>query len=540
MAKAHSGDSLPLGSGARGRDIRNEQPVREPRPSVPNMLPMSAASGYSEAFAPSAPRAPGRSTPVRTDRAGFRSVLRNSQFLRLWMAQVISQTIMNATNYGLLTLIARESRSLFSTALAIVAFAAPALIFGAPAGVLVDHLDRRTVLWASNFLRAVVTLAFVISLHVNSSALAPVYVLTFLIAVVGQFFGPAEGAAIPRLVRPREIINALALFNITFTMAQAAGLVILGPLVLLLAPQFSIGLLGHSLTIMPIDSLLLLVAALYLVCVLLILSIQQKSLEPPNPEESAARLRKPSEAGQLGAVLADIWDALTFIARNLQLSVVVFQLAIAGVVTAVIAMIAPQFVTVYFHQRPEAAALVFVPAGVGLVLGAVFTPNITRRLGHGKTVFLGIIGLPLFTAAIPTAQVVYEYLRRHGFNLQTPYYAALLLLTFLMGIALDFINVPSQAKMQELSPDYIKGRVLAVQIMLFNAITIPVVLTLGHFGDLLGLNFAIGSFAVALLVAGVLSMMLWGVGVQIAARHAAQQGTARIEPRTRPRSGSMR
>ena len=53
---------------------------------------------------------------------------------------------MNAANYGLITLIATETRSLTATAGAIVAFSLPALLIGAPAGVMVDRLDRRGVL----------------------------------------------------------------------------------------------------------------------------------------------------------------------------------------------------------------------------------------------------------------------------------------------------------------------------------------------------------------------------------------------------------
>src|SRR5262249_10527020 len=147
---------------------------------------------------------------------------------------------------------------------AIVAFSVPALLFGAPAGVVVDRFDRRTVLWVSNLLRAVATGAFVVSLMIDPGALIPAYLLTFFIAVVGQFFTPAEGAAIPRLVRPKELINALALFNITFTMSQAAGLIILGPLVLLFVPAIVVDLPHLHITILPVQTLLALIALLYL------------------------------------------------------------------------------------------------------------------------------------------------------------------------------------------------------------------------------------------------------------------------------------
>src|SRR5215467_1378516 len=51
---------------------------------------------------------------------GFRSVLRNRYFLRLWLAQLISQTIQNAANYGLIILIAELTGSSTLIGLAII------------------------------------------------------------------------------------------------------------------------------------------------------------------------------------------------------------------------------------------------------------------------------------------------------------------------------------------------------------------------------------------------------------------------------------
>ncbi|MBF6592218.1 MAG: MFS transporter, partial [Ktedonobacterales bacterium] len=133
---------------------------------------------------------------------GFTSVLHNRYFLRLWMAQLISQTALNAANFGLIILIQTQVKSFTATSGAIVMFSLPALIFGAPAGVLVDRLDRRTVLWVSNLLRAIVSGLFVLSLLADQSALIQAYALAFLLATISQFFAPAEGASIPLLVHP--------------------------------------------------------------------------------------------------------------------------------------------------------------------------------------------------------------------------------------------------------------------------------------------------------------------------------------------------
>src|SRR5215469_11074951 len=210
---------------------------------------------------------------------GFRTVLRNRYFLRLWIAQLISQTIQNASNYGLIVLVATLSNKVTYTGLAIVAFALPPAIFGAPAGVLVDRFNRRSVLWISNVLRAAASIGFVVSLFVDQQALVPVLILSFITALIGQFFAPAEGATIPLLVHPEELINALALFNITFTLAQLLGLIILGPAIVLFVPQFHVGPRHFGVDVQSIESLFLIAAAFYLICALLVLSIPRKKFQ---------------------------------------------------------------------------------------------------------------------------------------------------------------------------------------------------------------------------------------------------------------------
>src|SRR5689334_7614675 len=110
---------------------------------------------------------------------GFVTLLRKRNFLRLWLAQLISMTILNASNYALLILIEEVTGSTTLIGLAIICFSIPNVLFGAPAGVFVDHMNKRRVLWASNCLRAIATFVFVISLLVNHNQLVPVYFLTF-------------------------------------------------------------------------------------------------------------------------------------------------------------------------------------------------------------------------------------------------------------------------------------------------------------------------------------------------------------------------
>ncbi|GAC1656623.1 MAG: hypothetical protein NVS4B7_00780 [Ktedonobacteraceae bacterium] len=62
---------------------------------------------------------------------GFVTLLKKKSFLRLWLAQLISMTILNASNYALLILIEEVTGSTTLVGLAIICFSLPALLFGA-------------------------------------------------------------------------------------------------------------------------------------------------------------------------------------------------------------------------------------------------------------------------------------------------------------------------------------------------------------------------------------------------------------------------
>lgn len=442
---------------------------------------------------------------------GFRTLMRNRYFLRLWLAQLISQTIMNAANYALIIVTQKSGTGSFTAAAgAIVAFSLPALLFGAPAGVLVDRFDRRMVLWVSNLLRAIACVVFAAVLFLDTTPLLPVYIIAFFIALVGQFFAPAEGAAIPLLVRRDELIHALSLFNITFTLAQAAGLIILGPLMLALIPTFYVGSGAESIAVTSRQTLFIVIAALYVVCIGLILSIPKSRMKMAQQSRDANdALFEPKEMSQIRRVYVSILQTGNFIRKDRKLLVSVCQLALGGSIVAVIAMIAPGFVEEFFNRPAELAALVFIPAGAGLVLGSAITPNAARKLGYNRTIAVGVVMLAGCAALLAGVRAVAPHVFGVPAFYDAPLYlAVMMLLTFAIGIGLDFVNVPAQTLLQERSPDWIKGRVLAVQAMLLNGVTIPFVLVMGRIADGFGLSPAILVLAGIIASAGLLSVYL--------------------------------
>jgi MFS family permease len=132
---------------------------------------------------------------------------------------------------------------------------------------------------------------------------------------------------------------------------------------------------------------------------------------------------------------------------------------------------------------------------------------VTRRLGYNPSIAVGIATLSLSAALLPVVRAVARAIFGDpAFYGAIPYLAIMLLLTFLIGIALDFVNIPAQTLMQEHSPDWIKGRVLAVQGMLLNGVTVPFVLIMGRVADIVGLRPAILILAGIIAVAGAISV----------------------------------
>jgi predicted MFS family arabinose efflux permease len=93
-------------------------------------------------------------------------LLKNTNFLKIWSAQLLSQIASNLLNFALIIrifdLAANTPFANISVSLLILSFGIPSIIFAVLAGAYVDHLDRKKVLVITNLLRAVLVLMFLL------------------------------------------------------------------------------------------------------------------------------------------------------------------------------------------------------------------------------------------------------------------------------------------------------------------------------------------------------------------------------------------
>ncbi len=446
---------------------------------------------------------------MQPNMSSFRRVLKNRNFLLLWLAQLISLTIMNAANYGIVVQVTDVTHSTLMAGLAIIAFTLPAVPFSAIAGVLVDRLDKRLVLWVSNILRTGVMLLVVVSLFMNPSNVWPLFALTFLASLIGQFFTPAEGSTIPLLVGERELMPALSLFNISLTVSQAIGFLLFGRIIAAIFPPFVVTIGSLQLHVESIEMLFVVVAVLYAVCAGLILAIPASACR-----QAHVKYRTPGERNEtrmeMGEAVRSLWrdmvEGWQIVRMDHLLYFSVIQLSVVGVIMLLIGELAGTFVQQVLHRPAEDMSIILAPAGVGLVGASVLVPHIAQRFGRIRLTVIGFIVLALGFLLLPVCQwVALHFDPHHG--AESPWLLwTTVLLVFLLGVAMAVVNIPTQTLMQERAPEEGRARVLSLQFMIYNTGSIPVLLFAGIIAQVLG--FAL---LIVLLSSSLLLFCWWGV-----------------------------
>lgn len=422
---------------------------------------------------------------------GYSAVLRNRNFLALWMAQVLSNTALNGSFFLQLILIEEITGSSAQLAAVILAFSLPAVLLSALAGLVVDRVSKKYILLASNALRVLTggvlaLLASYLLANRLSGALflSGIYILVFLTSAIGQFFAPAEGSTIPLLVRSGNLLPANSLFTITFTASQVLGLVILAPLGVKL-----IGITGS----------LWAAAAMYAGATLLVALLpRDRTVRTIGVSESVSALQKPWN---------EIKEGWAFAMSRRTILTALLQLALVSALTMVMAMLAPGYAVRVLGLSPEDATYVFWPAGAGMLLASIAIGRYGNRVPRAALASAGMFGMGLSLAGLAWAGGGSGPFDRPLFQdhpeLVISTAAMIMFFSLTAGIAMAMINIPAQTLVQEESNDAVRGRVFAIQFTLSNALGIPPMLFVGNLADILGIprvTFGIAVFIVLLAV----------------------------------------
>ena len=167
----------------------------------------------------------------------FLSDTKNINFLRLWLAQFVSQFGDRIHQMALVGLVAHRFPNSAIELAKIMAFTIlPVFIIQPFAGVYVDRWDRRKTLFVCDIIRGLLVLTIPFVFMVRES-MVPIYIVVFLIFSFSRLYIPAKMSFIPELVDQENLLIANSLMTTTGMIAFALGASLGGFLIEKLGPR---------------------------------------------------------------------------------------------------------------------------------------------------------------------------------------------------------------------------------------------------------------------------------------------------------------
>jgi MFS family permease len=107
----------------------------------------------------------------------------------------------------------------------------PLILFGLYGGVLADYIDRKKMIWASEFAALLCTSILLINSLLGEPKIWVIYLVTGLFAAVDGLQRPSAGAILPRLVSHTDLPAASALMTLRWQLGVIIGPTIGGILI---------------------------------------------------------------------------------------------------------------------------------------------------------------------------------------------------------------------------------------------------------------------------------------------------------------------
>lgn len=429
-----------------------------------------------------------------TDKPTFTSVIANRGFLNLWINQILVQLSFNSLNFALIIWVFKLTDSNTAVSALLFSIYLPAVLLGLFAGVLVDIIDRRKIIIVIDFFLSL----FFFSLIFLKTSLPAILIITFFVNALGQFYALAEASAIPIVVKKWQLLSANSIFSATLYSAFLVGFGLAGPLI----------------THLGIDALFELEGVALMAAFLL--SLAFPSIKPI-PDAQGQRLINALSEKKYSIIweiaILEILQTIRLVRGKLLVLASIVILAGVQMATGILAVLMPGFLERSLHiKATEASYVLVIPLGLGIVTGGLILGKFGSRLVRRRLVGKGILfgGLLFFLVGIaPLVSPAIRYFtspRPLPFFYQLPLSQVLVAGSFLLGMAMVSVLVPSQTVLQENTPEEDRGKVFSVLGVAMAGFSLLPILLSGILADLFGTIPIFIGFGLVVMLIGLFGL----------------------------------
>lgn len=408
-------------------------------------------------------------------------------FFLLWIGELFSQISFNMVNFILIIVAFEIARSNTAVSGIVLAFTVPAIIFGIIAGVYVDRWNKKNVLVVTNIIRAVL-LIFLAFFYEN---LFLVYLITFLISLVTQFFVPAETPIIPLLVKKPYLLSANALFGMGIYISVFIGYAFSGVF---------LSHLGKTLSFLLL-SLFFLLSSFFISFISVSNSKKQSNANNDSFTFTKLNLRD------------EIKNAYLVISKTGEVYYSFLLLILSQMLVLILAVIGPGFAEQVLKIHINDFPFLFVaPAAFGMVIGGIILGNYfhnrSRRVMVDVGIFLSSIILFTmpYTTKVVNLKIIIEINKYLPSLLLINLHHFLIFLAFFLGVANSLVFIPSNTLLQEGTSDQIRGKVYGALNALVGIFSLIPIILIGGLADVFGVSQVLIGLGFILFIFGIIRL----------------------------------
>ncbi|MFO0280300.1 MAG: MFS transporter [Acidobacteriota bacterium] len=346
---------------------------------------------------------------------------RNHNYRLLWSGQLVSEVGDHFNNIAVFSMAIRQDHGGLLVGGVLIARALPMLIAGPMAGVVLDRMDRRRVMIASDLIRGCIALLFILSIGQSDNTL--LFLLSALLMFASPFFTSGRNSILPVVAPGEQLIPANALTQITAWATTGVG-AFLG---------------GASVAVFGYEGAFVINALSFFLSAACLLGFRCRSDEFLPGQDGTKRTFHPVQ---------EFIEGLNYLRREPLL----LAIALIGVGWATGGGAAQILFSVFgetvFRRGPSGIGIIWGCAGCGLVLGGVIANQLNKRLdfqGYKQTVAIAYLLHGAF-------YVAFAWERNFGLAL------VFIALSRAAGAAASVVNY---SKVLQYAEDQYRGRVFA-------------------------------------------------------------------------------
>jgi len=371
---------------------------------------------------------------------------KNRNFLRLWLAQLISQFGDRIHQLALVGLMAeRMPGSAMSLAKLMSFTILPVFILQPIAGVYVDRWNRRNTLFFCDLIRGLLVL-LIPMVFIYQESMIPIYAVVFLVFCIPRFYIPAKMSIIPDLVHKESLLKANSLITTTGMIAAGLGAVL---------GAFIIEHFGARRGFL-IDALTFFASAV------LIMRMGLRKRRPSIIKQSTKRIVEAFHH----TIFREIKEGWDYIATHKEIRLVINMLFVLFAAAGAIYVVMIVFIQQTFNSVTKDLGIIAVSLVCGL--------------------FLGVLGFGKWGKATHWVNVVFLCLKGGGIVLILfaffigvfPSLILAIVLSFLWGLVIAPIFVVTNTVVHQVSDEHMRGKVFsALEIVIHGAFLITMLLS---------------------------------------------------------------